>query len=248
MMRVFSLVLMVVGVLFLVGCGDNRRINNGAKGLDKTLANFDKFEPTSSYEHFEVEGWAVRISNDYSNHPDKKKLILNEIKQQLKAINNTVPPSALSKLKRTIFWIEYQSRPKKGASYHPNRDWLIKHEYNPEKAGGIELQFNFYLWRKEQPWIALHELAHAYHHKHVGYDNAMVLQAFEKARLSLRYNSVQHVNGSTKKAYAMNNKKEYFAELSEAYFGYNDHEPLERNALKNFDPIGFKMVQTVWGN
>ena len=46
----------------------------------------------------------------------------------------------------------------------------------------------------------------------------------------------------------MNNKKEYFAELSEAYFGYNDHEPLERNALKNFDPIGFKMVQTVWGN
>ena len=50
----------------------------------------------------------------------------------------------------------------------------------------------------------------------------MVLRAFEKARLSSQYKSVEHVNGSTKKAYAMNNKKEYFAELSESYFGYND--------------------------
>ena len=63
-------------------------------------ANFDKFEPTSSYEHLELEGWAVRISNDYSNHPQKRKLILNEAKQQLKAINTTVPQSALSKLKK----------------------------------------------------------------------------------------------------------------------------------------------------
>ena len=212
------------------------------------LANFDRFEPTDSYEHFEVEGWDVRMSNDYADHPDKKKLILNEIEQQLEAINNTIPQSALSKLKRTVFWIEYRNRPEKGASYHPSRDWLIKHGHNPDKAGGIELQFNFYLWRKEQPWIALHELSHAYHHKYLGYDNSMVIQAFKDAHLSLRYNGVEHVNGSTKKAYAMNNKKEYFAELSEAYFGYNDHAPFDRKALRIFDPIGFKMVQTAWGD
>ena len=247
-MRNFSFVLMVVTALLSVGCGDNGRTSSGAKSSDKALANFDKFEPTSSYEHLHVEGWAVRVSDDYSNHPAKKKLILNEINQQLKAINNTVPQSALSKLKRTVLWVEYQSRPEKGASYHPSRDWLIKHKYNPDKAGGIELQFNFYLWRKEQPWIALHELSHAYHHKHLGYDNSIVFQAFEKARLSFRYNSVEHVKGSTKKAYAMNNKKEYFAELSEAYFGYNDQEPFDRNGLRNFDPIGFEMVQTVWGD
>ena len=243
-MRVFTLVLMVLSALLLVGCGDS----DGAKSLDEALANFDKFEPTLSYEQFEVEGWAVRISNDYSNYPDKKKLILNEVQKQLKAINYTIPQSALSKLKSTVFWIEYQNRSEKGASYHPSRDWLVAHKYNPDKAGGIELQFNFYLWRKEQPWIALHELSHAYHHKHLGHDNRMVFQAFEKARLSFRYNNVVHVNGSTKKAYAMSNKKEYFAELSEAYFGYNDQEPFERNALKKFDPIGFKMVQTAWGD
>lgn len=247
MMRIF-LVLVAVSALLLVGCGDNGRTSKGATSVGRALANFDKFEPTNSYELFEVEGWAVRISNDYSNHPDKKKLILKEIRQQLKAINNAVPHSALSKLKSTEFWIEYHSRPEKGASYHPSRDWLIKHEYNPDKAGGIELQFNFYLWRKEQPWIALHELSHAYHHKHLGYDNSMVLQAFENARLSFQYNTVEHVNGSTKMAYAMNNKKEYFAELSEAYFGYNDQEPFDRKALRAFDSVGFKMVQSVWGD
>jgi len=96
------------------------------------LANFDIFEPTSSYEHIEVEGWAVRVSNDYSSHPQKRKLILNETRHQLKAINWALPKSALSKLKRTVFWIEYQNRPKKGASYHPSRDWLIKNEYFAE--------------------------------------------------------------------------------------------------------------------
>jgi len=247
-MRISSLSLVVVSALLLVGCGDNVSASKGTKSVDTALANFVKFEPTSSYQHFEVEGWAVRMSNDYSKHSDKKKLILEELRQQLEAINNTVPQSALSQLDKTVFWIEYQSRPEKGASYHPSQDWLIKHEYNPDKAGGIELQFNFYLWRKEQPWIALHELSHAYHHKHLGHDNSMVLRAFEKARLSSQYNSVEHVNGRTKKAYAMNNKKEYFAELSEAYFGYNDQEPFDRNALKSFDPIGFQMVQTLWGN
>jgi len=244
-MRAFTLVLMALSALLFVGCGDNGHTSDGAKSLDEALA---KFEPTRSYEHLEIEGWAVRISNNYSNYPDKKKLILNEIQKQLKAINTRVPQSALSNLEKTVFWIEYQSRPEKGASYHPSRNWLIKNGHNPDKAGGIELQFNFYLWRKEQPWIALHELSHAYHHKHLGHDNSMVLRAFEKARLSSQYNSVEHVNGRTKKAYAMNNKKEYFAELSEAYFGYNDQEPFDRNTLKSFDPIGFQMVQTLWGN
>lgn len=135
MMRIFSLVIVAVSSLLMVRCGDNGRTSKGAKSVNKALANFDKFEPTNSYGLFEVEGWAVRISNDYSNHLDKKKLILKEIRQQLVAINNTVPQSALSKLKSTVFWIEYQSRPEKGASYHPSRDWLIKHEYNPDKAG-----------------------------------------------------------------------------------------------------------------
>ncbi len=112
MMRIF-LVLVAVSALLLVGCGDNGRTGKGATSVDRALANFDKFEPTNSYALFEVEGWAVRISNDYSNHPDKKKLILKEIRQQLKAINNAVPQSALSKLKSTKFWIEYHSRPEK---------------------------------------------------------------------------------------------------------------------------------------
>lgn len=237
----------------------NRRVRHTALGVltgilssiyipANASADVYKFEATSSYQHIKVEGWSIRISNDYSNYPRKKKLILKEIRHQLKSINNAIPQSASSKLKNTIFWIEYRDRPKKGAVYHPSRDWLIKYGYNPDKAGGIELQFNFYLWRKEQPWIALHELSHAYHHKHLGHNDSRVSGAFEKARLSSQYYSVHHVNGSAKKAYAMRNSKEYFAELTEAYFGYNDHEPFDRNALKKFDPAGFKMVQTVWGD
>jgi hypothetical protein len=43
------------------------------------------------------------------------------------------------------------------------------------------------------------------------------------------------------------NYKEYFAELTEAYFGKNDFFPFERADLKKYDPTGYKLMQDVWG-
>jgi hypothetical protein len=52
--------------------------------------------------------------------------------------------------------------------------------------------------------------------------------------------------GDLRRAYAMQNAREYFAELSEAYFGANDYEPFDREALRTFDPAGFDAVKRLW--
>ena len=48
------------------------------------------------------------------------------------------------------------------------------------------------------------------------------------------------------KAYAATNQEEYFAELTEAYFGHNDWFPHNREELRKYDPRGFKMIEEVW--
>jgi Mlc titration factor MtfA (ptsG expression regulator) len=54
-------------------------------------------------------------------------------------------------------------------------------------------------------------------------------------------------SGEEEKAYAATNPMEYFAELSETYFGTNDFYPFVRAELRIHDPKAFAMVETLWG-
>ena len=47
-------------------------------------------------------------------------------------------------------------------------------------------------------------------------------------------------------AYAITNHREYFAELSEAYFGRNDYYPFVRAELEAFDLGGYGVVHSAW--
>ena len=49
------------------------------------------------------------------------------------------------------------------------------------------------------------------------------------------------------RAYALTNAKEYFAELTEAYYGFNDFYPFNREQLQAFDPAGYALVEQAWG-
>lgn len=74
-----------------------------------------------------------------------------------------------------------------------------------------------------------------------------VKKAFEAAKTSGRYEKVRHGGGGEKTHYALTGPMEYFAESSEACFGKNHFQPFEREELKAFDPVGYEMVEKVWG-
>ncbi len=93
----------------------------------------------------------------------------------------------------------------------------------------------------------MHEMAHAYQFGVLGEDHPAAQKAYRKAMDKKLYQSVAHVHGGTRKAYAATNDKEYFAELTEAYFGKNDFFPFTREDLKKYDPAGYKLMQDVWG-
>jgi hypothetical protein len=209
-----------------------------------------QFDPTSSYKVVSIEGFTVLVNQRLLARRQEAAEAIHELESQLKKINRAVQPGPLAELHKVRFWMELSNQPNKAAVFHPSEQWLLEHGYNPEKAGDIEIANaqNFVKWsREDQPWAAFHELAHSYHFRVLGEDSQDVLHAYQHAMDRRLYNSVEYVHGGTRKAYATENAKEYFAEISEAYFGKNDFFPFTRSDLKKHDPVGLLLMQQVWG-
>ncbi len=208
------------------------------------------FEPTENYKPRAVQGFTVLVHPEVAKHPEEAKGAFEELEKQLKQICAVVPEKPLAELKKVRFWVEWQTKKNGAAEYHVSRGWLKDNGYNPDKAGGVEINnlTNFVDWsRKTQPWMVLHELAHAYHHLTLGAQYAPLEAAYKQALERKLYDRVDFVHGGQRKAYAATNPAEYFAELSEAYFGKNDFFPYTRAELEEHDPVGFELMKKVWG-
>ncbi|USN98136.1 MAG: hypothetical protein H6810_08060 [Phycisphaeraceae bacterium] len=205
-----------------------------------------------------VDGFRTRIKSELIDEPELCARVLDTLTDDLARIDQAVPAPPMAALRgRVVIWIEKQGATVpggmsgRGMVYHPSGEWLEEHGLDPARAHGVEIvrARDFLDWRREQPMMLLHELAHAYHHL-IGLENASVTGAYEAARASGDYDSVGYVldkGGEGRPAYAMNNPTEYFSELTEAYFGRNDYEPFDREGLKAFDPRGYEMIKQAWG-
>lgn len=206
-------------------------------------------QPLSAYRRQRIEGFIVLVHREVLEHPAEAREALHELSHQARQIVKVIPAAALAHLRQVRIWLEWENKPNGAAEYHPSAQWLHENGYNPAKAGGVEISNarNFVKWSHgEQPWMLLHELAHAYHHHVLGYESRLVMIAYRHAIRRGLYEQVDYIRGGKAKAYATTNVQEYFAELSEAYFGKNDFYPFVREELARHDPIGYKMIKQAW--
>ena len=173
-----------------------------------------------------------------------------ELVRQLQSIARVVPDGPLAKLRQINVYVNAKTDTACMA-YHPAPQWLSEHHMDPAMATNVEIGSvaNFVSWTYEQPWMLLHELAHGYHYRFLdkGEENPTVLAAFRSAMGSKRYERVLHWDGRMVKHYATTNQMEYFAEMTEAYFGTNDFYPFVNAELKTSDPETFQLMETIWG-
>lgn len=205
------------------------------------------FDPTENYEVREVEGWTVRVNKRLLAEEELCRRTLALLGDQLRHIARVVPAGPVEKLRKVVLWMELDLT-KGGAVYHPSEKWLREHDVNPEKAKCVEISNarHFLDWYRHQPCMVLHEMAHAYHHQVLGYGHAGIKTAYAKAKESKKYESVLHIQGGHQAHYAMNNDQEYFAEMTEAFFGTNDFYPFVRAELKEADPEMFALMEQAW--
>ncbi len=189
------------------------------------------------------------VSPKALDHAAPTREALDLLGEKLAEVARVVPADRLKPLRGVRVWVEWDQTDG-AAQYHPSADWLRRHGYNPDKAGDMEISnvVHFVQWTRDaQPMMVLHELSHAYHDKVLGDDYEPIRKAYDQAVKGGRYECVPYVLGGQKRAYALNNAHEYFAELTEAYFGVNDFFPFTRDQLRDFDPAGFRLMEDVWG-
>jgi hypothetical protein len=208
------------------------------------------YDAQSVYQVQSIHGFTVLVNPQVLAEARAAAAVRAELARQFGEVVEVVPPPAVSALRKVRIWVEWGRRPDAGAEFHVSRGWLEENGYNPAKAGGIEISnsLNFLNWsRAEQPCMVLHELAHAYHFLVLGESHPEITAAYRQAVERKSYESVNYFGGGKRRAYALVNEKEYFAELSEAYFGRNDFYPFTRADLQQHDPVGFQLMQRLWG-
>jgi arylsulfatase A-like enzyme len=221
------------------------------------VASDDPRMGVRGYESHSIEGWRVLISQElFEKNRENTAKALAILKEQLVDLPKRVPPQAVHHLRKIPLWFspvypEFGSR----AEYHPDRSWLVENKRNPLMAKGVEFSMVDEMAEeiRRMPLLTLHELAHGYHDQIFGFDGPAIKAAFERARDSKTYEAVKRTRGipgqsyTTEKAYAMTNQMEYFAEVSEAYFGRNDWYPFNYIELKSHDPKALPILEAAWG-
>lgn len=201
----------------------------------------------------DIEGWRVHVDPALIHGPHRAMGdgSLQMLANHLQRIKILVPKHALRKLQQIEIWIEYK-HPQLGAmQYHPSREWLVDHGYDPRLAKKVHITRAEELLSRSQmlkhPAVILHELAHAYHDQVLGFDDETILKTYEQALESGVYEDVLLYTGKRVRHYGLTNHKEYFAEGTEAYFYRNDFYPFVRAELEEHDPELHQVLREAWG-
>ncbi len=221
-------------------------------GLGPILAaDQPAWDPDEQYADQQVRGWRVRVNKvlHKEEHAKLREQTLELLDDHLYRVSRVIPADALAKLRRIAIWIELDHPKHPCMCYHVSKEWLRSNGMNPNKAGCVEIANckNFLSWTHTQPWMVLHELAHGYHHQVLNFENQKVLDCFQAAKEGKLYEKVLHTSGQKRRHYALTNHHEYFAEMTEAYFGTNDFFPFVRAELKETDPRMHELLEEVWG-
>lgn len=201
----------------------------------------------------DIEGWRVRIDDrllkgEGAAQGERSLKLLNA---RLVAITIVVPEKALAKLRAITIELDLDYGGLRNMQYHPSAAWLKAQGYSETLAKCVHIpevaDFLSPYENHRMPWVVLHELAHGYHDQVLTFEEPRIVAAWKKFRASGKYASVITSPGYTHEHYGMSNPKEFFAEMTESYFGSNDFYPFVTGDLKQAEPEIFTLMADIWG-
>jgi len=199
----------------------------------------------------EIEGWKVRVDIRLLEGPDAElgAKALRVLAYKLYEIKSLLPKDRIAKLQKAAIVLDLDY-PLGSMQYHPSAQWLKEHGHDPRLAKAVHIpkarQLAGLLPINQQPMVILHELAHAYHDQVLGFDEPRIQKAWARFKDSGKYDKVLHISGGQRRHYALTDHKEFFAELTEAFFGTNDFYPFVRGELKKELPDVDRLLDEIW--
>lgn len=202
-----------------------------------------------------LEGWTIRVDDRLRGEAPDSVLgqrALRFLEAKLVEIKTVVPASKVALLQRVPIVLDLECGKLRSMQYHPSAGWLKDNGYPENLAKCVHLPRAADVATKrninEQPWVILHELAHAFHDQHLSFEHPEIKAAQEAYKASGRGDATLLYNGRKVKHYALTNQMEFFAEMTESYFGVNDFYPFNRAELQDAEPEIYRLLHTIWSD
>jgi hypothetical protein len=200
----------------------------------------------------ELEGWKIRLDDRLKEEANQelRQRALRFLEGKLAEIKLVVPAARIKDLQTITIVLDLNCGKLGAMQYHPSAGWLTANGYPAElekcvhlpRAQDVATRRNV----NEQPFVILHELAHAFHDQKLGFEDPRVMAAYDRFKQSGRGDMTLLYNGKRVKHYGLTDHKEFFAEMTESFFGFNDFYPFNRAELQESDPELFKLLTDIW--
>lgn len=207
----------------------------------------------TAHTHRNIEGWTVRVDDRLLRGESAAggERALKLLEARLMAITIVVPEKSLAKLRAITIELDLNYGDLRVMQYHPDAGWLKENGYSERLAKCVHIpaleDFLSPAENLRMPWVVLHELAHGFHDQTIGFEDPSVIAAWKKFCESGKYKSVLTTSGQKREHYALTDQKEFFAEMTECYFGSNDFYPFVTGELKQAEPEIFALLTDIWG-
>jgi hypothetical protein len=211
------------------------------------------------YERQTIEGFTLYVSQTVldQKHDGFMRPPTRVLESELSDLRRILHPKIVRILQGIPIWVEWHKSdalsPGAVARYYGGpANELIKLGGDGKRANCVEILTLKTLASMRRPGtalqqvIVLHEMAHAVHHRLLGWDNPELEAIFKQAVDRKLYDEVNDRFGRRRKAYARTNAAEYFAEVSCAYLDSCNYYPFNFEQLRSHDPAAFKFVERVW--
>ncbi|MGO9114127.1 MAG: hypothetical protein ACLP9L_33350 [Thermoguttaceae bacterium] len=213
------------------------------------------WEPVPGYKYRSILGFNVLVSNtvlEEQARSTERRKPLEVLELEFSMLVHELPPRAVELLRQILFWVEWdkiENTPGAGqratAVYHAGNNLKHRYAYTSAesfvKSNAVEILTMKALCQEHQGddhrMVLFHEVTHAVHHHLFDFDNPTIKMAYRNAMERHLYQD----------KYASTDEKEYFAEVSCAYFNHLNYEPKTREELKRYDPVGYHLMELTWG-
>jgi hypothetical protein len=273
-------------LLALLGKAAADEKNNSSKptsGKPAPQIRNDLFpNPPATYERRVTRtGFVLWVNKEVLRHNDDPEFQikpLTVLDRELETIVDVMYPKAVDCLRTILIWIDWDDKLEgKGGGAATLAFYLGGNQSNPFLLNkhGFRLNAVSIVTMREialehQPLknadaktendrcVILHEMAHAVHHRVIGYNNPLderLRAIYERAMDRKLYQEIKiasgrvlkEANGTLIKPYAATDHHEYFAELSCAYLNRLWYYPFDGKDLLEHDRDGYNVMMDVWG-
>jgi hypothetical protein len=212
-------------------------------------------EPRRNYKVVQRGSRTVMVEAQLQEEaPDIARSALDRLDKNIARALDALPKHTRASLARLPFYLMYGPKAREGGKDN-GLDYVRKgqpdhhKELDPRWSDSIVIYCAENYARISNLWslkAIVHEFGHAHHLHNFPDRQPDILRAYDLAKERGLYRGVKHDDGPKRDGYATTNHLEYFAELSCIYFARCNYAPVDRAELRNYDPVGYRMIETIW--